>query len=126
MPEQIASGESYTVQEENKEEAEESAVEEVAEEVVSSEVTAPQLKAEAVAKTEPAKPGVEIIVFVNGEPVPMTGKEEYIFVDIFDRITFDLNAGRGRAIATILNGRDALFTEKLHHGDKVELYWKEK
>ena len=126
VPEQIASGESYTVQEESKEEAEESAVEEVAEEVVSSEVTAPQLKAEAVAKTEPAKPGVEIIVFVNGEPVPMTGKEEYIFVDIFDRITFDLNAGRGRAIATILNGRDALFTEKLHHGDKVELYWKEK
>ena len=126
VPEQIAFGESYTVQEENKEEAEESAVEEVAEEVVSSEVTAPQLKAEAVAKTEPAKPGVEIIVFVNGEPVPMTGKEEYIFVDIFDRITFDLNAGRGRAIATILNGRDALFTEKLHHGDKVELYWKEK
>ena len=69
---------------------------------------------------------IDITVFVNGEPVPMTGKSEYIFVDIFDRITFDLNAGQGRAIATILNGRDALFTEKLSHGDKVELYWKEK
>ena len=70
--------------------------------------------------------GKEIVVFVNGEAVPMSGKEEYIFVDIFDRITFDLNAGKGRAIATILNGRDALFTEQLQHGDKVELYWKEK
>ncbi len=67
----------------------------------------------------------DITVFVNNEPVPMTGKEEYIFVDIFDRITFDLNAGRGRAIVTLINGRDAQFTEKLHDGDKVELYWKE-
>ena len=69
--------------------------------------------------------GKRITVFVNNEPVIMTGKEEYIFVDIFDRITFDLNAGKGRAIVTIINGRDAQFTEKLKHGDKVELYWKE-
>ena len=75
---------------------------------------------------EPAAPaGTEITVFVNGEPVPLSGKTEYIFVDIFDRITFDLQAGRGRAIATVLNGRDAQFTEKLSHGDKIELYWKE-
>jgi hypothetical protein len=67
----------------------------------------------------------EIIVFVNGEPVPLTGKDEYIFVDIFDRITFDLNQSRGRAIATLINGRDAQFTEVLSHGDKVDLYWKE-
>ena len=55
----------------------------------------------------------------------MTGKEDYIFVDIFDRITFDLNAGKGRAIATLINGREAQFTEKLYDGDKIELYWKE-
>ena len=77
-------------------------------------------------KEEQSTPaGTEIIVFVNGESVPLSGKTEYIFVDIFDRITFDLQAGRGRAIATILNGRDAQFTEKLAHGDKIELYWKE-
>ena len=75
---------------------------------------------------EPVIPaGNEITVFVNGEPVPLSGKTDYIFVDIFDRITFDLQAGRGRAIATILNGRDAQFTERLSHGDKIELYWKE-
>ena len=86
----------------------------------------------AYAETTPQSPAVEpvsaskdIVVFVNGEPVPLSGKEEYIFVDIFDRITFDLNAGRGRAIATMINGREAQFTEVLSHGDKVELYWKE-
>lgn len=69
--------------------------------------------------------GKNIFVQVNGETVELMGKEEYIFVDIFDRITFDLQAGQGRAIATMLNGRDAQFTESLHEGDKIELYWKE-
>ena len=82
--------------------------------------TTPQSPAE-----EPVSASKDIVVFVNGEPVPLSGKEEYIFVDIFDRITFDLNAGRGRAIATMINGREAQFTEVLSHGDKVELYWKE-
>ena len=113
VPEQIASGESYT------------AYETVEEDVV-GDAAAVDTVSPTETVTEAAPAGIEIIVFVNGEPVPMTGKDEYIFVDIFDRITFDLNAGKGRAIATILNGRDALFTEKLHHGDKVELYWKEK
>ena len=53
-------------------------------------------------------------------------KEEYIFVDIFDRISFDLQAGNGRAIATMLNGRFAQFSEELNEGDKIELYWEEK
>lgn len=66
-----------------------------------------------------------ITVIVNGEPVELKGKESYIFVDIFSRITFDLQAGKGRAIATVINGRDAQFTEELHDGDKIELYWKE-
>ena len=66
-----------------------------------------------------------ITVYVNGEPVPMSGKKDYIFVDIFDRITFDLAAGGGRAIATLINGQDAAFSEKLHDGDQVDLYWKE-
>lgn len=65
------------------------------------------------------------IVTVNGETVELMGKESYIFVDIFDRITFDLNASRGRAIATMVNGMDAEFSQELHDGDRIELYWKE-
>lgn len=65
-----------------------------------------------------------IFVTVNEEIVELSGKESYIFVDIFDRITFDLNAGRGRAIVTMVNGREAVFTEELHDKDQIELYWK--
>ena len=118
VPEQIVSGESYTAYEEPEED--------VNAEIGDGAAVDTASPIEEASQEEVSSTGIEIIVFVNGEPVPMTGKDEYIFVDIFDRITFDLNAGRGRAIATILNGRDALFTEKLHHGDKVELYWKEK
>ena len=66
------------------------------------------------------------MVTVNGEAVTLLGKEQYIFVDIFERITFDLNAGGGRAIITLLNGREAQYTEALHDGDKIELYWEDK
>lgn len=66
-----------------------------------------------------------ITVIVNGEPVELSGKDTYIFVDIFTHISFDLQAGKGRAIATVINDRDAQFSEELHEGDKIELYWKE-
>ena len=66
-----------------------------------------------------------ITVIVNGEPVELSGKDTYIFVDIFTHISFDLQEGKGRAIATVINGRDAQFSEELHEGDKIELYWKE-
>lgn len=66
-----------------------------------------------------------VTVIVNGEPVELSGKDTYIFVDIFTHISFDLQAGNGRAIATVINGRDARFSEELHEGDQIELYWKE-
>ena len=68
----------------------------------------------------------EVEIQVNGETVELTGKEDYIFVDVFDRITFDLNAGNGRAIATLVNGMEAEFSQPLNNGDRVEIYWKEK
>ena len=66
-----------------------------------------------------------VTVIVNGETVELSGKDTYIFVDIFTHISFDLQAGKGRAIATVINGRDAQFSEELHEGDQIELYWKE-
>ena len=108
----------YNVPETNESETQETPSEETAlEAALESVIPTPQMV------SQPAT--TEITVYVNGEPVPMMGKKEYIFVDIFDRITFDLKAGGGRAIATLVNGREAAFSEKLQHGDKVELYWKE-
>ena len=96
------------------------------EELQSVAEEAPQQAAEPEQQEEEAAPaGPSIFVHVNREVVELMGKDEYIFVDIFDRITFDLQAGKGRAIATLLNGRNAQFSELLHDGDKIELYWKE-
>ena len=59
-----------------------------------------------------------VTVIVNGEPVELSGKDTYIFVDIFTHISFDLQEGKGRAIATVINGRDAQFSEELHEETK--------
>jgi len=67
-----------------------------------------------------------IQVFVNNEPVTLTGRKEYIFVDIFDYYEFDLKAGNGRAVITQLNGEDAPYVAVLKNGDQITLAWKEK
>ena len=67
-----------------------------------------------------------IEVVVNGEKIQLTGKMEYIFVDLFDAITFDLSASNGRAIVTTVNGEDAGYMQKLNNGDVIEIYWEEK
>ena len=55
----------------------------------------------------------------------MKRKKEYIFVDIFDYILFDLSQSRGRMLVTQINGEDAQYTQLLHPGDKIDIYWKE-
>lgn len=96
-----------------------------------TEGTAEEVSDDTAEKQEEAAPESvtdtqnSIVVTVNGEAVEMMGKESYIFVDIFDRITFDLTAGKGRAIATLINGEEAEFSQPLHDGDRIDLYWKE-
>lgn len=88
---------------------------------VSSEDESPEEKEEEA----PEKPEGSVTVMVNGESVTMTGKQNYIFVDVFDWYSFDLSAGKGRAIATLVNGKEAEFSRPLANGDNIELYWKE-
>lgn len=66
----------------------------------------------------------EIVVVVNGQTVTLSGKENYIYVDIFDFIDFDLNNQKGRTIVNELNGRTAEYMEMLHTGDQIAIYWK--
>ncbi len=91
----------------------------------SSEVSAEDESQET--KEEEASKETEgsVTVMVNGESVTMTGKQNYIFVDVFDWYSFDLSAGKGRAIATLVNGKEAEFSQPLANGDNIELYWKE-
>ena len=65
-------------------------------------------------------------VIINGTPVTLTGRESYMFVDLFEFYEFDLSASAGRAIITKLKGQNAQYTAELKDGDVIELAWKEK
>ena len=80
-------------------------------------------EAEKVAKEK--QKGAVITVTVNGNPVTLTGKYYYIFIDVFDYIDFDLNDPKGKSIVTMHNGVNAKYMEPLNDGDYLEIYWKD-
>lgn len=73
---------------------------------------------------EPQTKTIEVIV--NKETITMENKLDYIYVDVFDYIEFDLNDSRGRRIVTLLNGENAEYTATLKNGDVIDIYWEEK
>ena len=66
----------------------------------------------------------DLHIMVNNDAVTLHGKPEYVFVDIFDSIDFDLTKPNGRAIVTTLNGKTPDYLQSIHEGDKIEVYWK--
>lgn len=66
-----------------------------------------------------------LYVIVNDEVVEMTGKPDYIYVDIFQFIDFDLSKPQGTAVETLINGRNAQYTEPLSNGDRLDIFWKD-
>lgn len=63
-------------------------------------------------------------VFVNGDAVVLSGKPQYVFVDVFEFIDFDLNdRPEGKGIVTNINDHRAEFTESLSEGDRLEIRW---
>lgn len=65
-----------------------------------------------------------VTVYVNGGAVLLQGKPNYVFVDVFDFIDFDLKKRpEGKGIVTNINGRKAEFSESLFEGDKLEIRW---
>lgn len=64
----------------------------------------------------------KIVVMVNKSPVVLEGKSSYVFVDIFDRISFDLSKPQGN-IVTRKNGVNAEYMEEIHDGDVIEVFW---
>lgn len=83
-------------------------------------------KAAEIQNADTQKAAIHSIqVHVNRQPVVLSGKSEYVFVDVFDYYDFDLQAGGGRGIITKLNGEIAQYTAVLKDGDRIELAWKE-
>lgn len=66
-----------------------------------------------------------LTVFVNSKPVTLSGKSEYVFVDVFNFIDFDLSKPRGSAVVTIHNGQNANYMDALSEGDRLEIFWKD-
>ncbi|HEX2946464.1 MAG TPA: cell division FtsA domain-containing protein [Clostridia bacterium] len=65
-----------------------------------------------------------VAVSVNGSTVVLDGnRAQYIFVDIFNHINFDLTKPQG-TIVLKLNGQQASFTDVIRSGDVIEIYWK--
>ncbi len=69
----------------------------------------------------PELQGMDVIV--NKQPIHMSGKTSYIYVDVFDYIDFDLSTPKGNAVVTKLNGENAQYAEYLNQGDVLEIYW---
>ena len=67
---------------------------------------------------------VPINVMVNGSPVRLEGKKNYVFVVVFEYFDFDLSKPEVSGIVTNLNGRGAQYMESIKSGDVIEIYWK--
>ena len=87
--------------------------------------SAGEQQSEGEVQQAPQKTDLGLVVFINQQPVRLTGKKSYIFVDIFDFYDFDLKASAGRAIITKLNGQQAQYSAVLSEGDQIELRWQE-
>ena len=70
---------------------------------------------------QPQKTGVKVTV--NGQAIILKdNRSQYIFVDIFNYIDFDLTKPQG-SIVLKLNGQQAAFTDVIRSGDVIEIYW---
>ena len=75
--------------------------------------------------SKPKADGSTLTVFVNEEPVVLSGKPDYVFVDVFDFIDFDLSKPQGKSVVTIHNGKPAQYMDPLNEGDRLEISWKD-
>lgn len=66
-----------------------------------------------------------IHVLVNDELITLKGKPDYIYVDVFQFYEFDLSRPKGKAVVTMINGREAQYIEPLSNGDRLQIYWRD-
>lgn len=90
-----------------------------------NETVSPSISSEeeqtAEENSTPAIPH-DITVIVNKMPVKMSGKANYVFVDVFDYIDFDLSSPQGN-IVTKINGQAAAYMEEIFDGAVIDIYW---
>lgn len=62
-------------------------------------------------------------VLVNGKPITLSGKKNYVFVDVLDYIEFDTRTVKGSDLITLINDKKAGYMDPIHHGDQIKIYW---
>lgn len=65
----------------------------------------------------------EIAITVNGDPVVLKGKRNYIMVDILDFYPIDTAVAHGDRLEIKRNGIDSNFTDPVFAGDAVIMQW---
>lgn len=85
--------------------------------------TEPATAEEMLAEVSDKK--AEFHVTVNGKPITLTGKESYVFVDIFDKYEFDLKNVKGTRLVQTIDGETAEHFSPLHNGATLEIFWKD-
>ncbi|MDO5156595.1 MAG: rod shape-determining protein [Eubacteriales bacterium] len=78
---------------------------------------------ETSAETVENKEIQDMHVTVNGKSITLSGKSNYVFVDIFDKYEFDLTKVHGTILVQRIDGNDAEHFSPLHQGANIELYW---
>ena len=84
---------------------------------------AKQLRQEKTISTPVEEVTGPVFVTINGDVVEMPHKKNPIFVDVFDVYPFDMTKAGGTRLVTRINGEDKDFTEPIHDGDRIELFW---
>lgn len=63
-----------------------------------------------------------ITVIVNERPIHLKNKSQYIFVDIFNYVEFDLSMPKG-SLMLLLNDKKAGYYDILSDGDIIKIFW---
>lgn len=84
---------------------------------------AKQLQQEKTISTPVEEVTGPVFVTINGDVVEMPHKKNPIFVDVFDVYPFDMTKAGGTRLVTRINDEDKDFTEPIHDGDRIELFW---
>lgn len=74
-------------------------------------------------ESKPKEPARDLHVTVNHQPLVLTGKPVYKFVDVFDFYEFDLSTVRGTRLVTNVNGSHAEYVQPLQDGAVIDIYW---
>lgn len=66
-----------------------------------------------------------IVISINGESYTLSGKDKYVFVDIFTVYYFNTKDAKGRFVLTKVNDEVCGYTTPIKDGDKIYIGWRD-